>query len=141
MTNGNLVLKSCMFLTFIAVTIIMGCVDSAPETVNVDVYINDRIMEPNKIVLKQDDTLVISLFSDESGSIHIHGYDIRQKIDEGEIRKLELDTYATGTYKITFHVEGKDHSHQDHSNHENSSDDHETKIEEVGIGSLIVNPR
>ena len=134
-------LKSCVALTFIAATTIMVCVDSVPETVNIDVSIKDRIMEPNKIVLKQDDTLVISLFSDESGSIHIHGYDLRQKIDQDKIQKLELDTYATGAYKITFHVEGKDHLHQTHSNAENSSKDHETEIEELGIGSLIVNPR
>ena len=115
---------------------IIGCGGSEPETINIDASIEGRTMAPSEIVVNHDDRLVMNISSDEPGLIHIHGYDVEQEIKKGDILKLELDAYATGMYKIAFHIVDA----EDHSSHAHSADN-ETESKEIIIGSLKVNPK
>ena len=112
MNYGTLLLALCTIM------ITSSCTTSAPDIVELDVSITNKSMTPNEISVKQNDTLVMNISSDEDGSIHIHGYDIEKKVSKNTQQQLKLDTYAAGMYKIAFHVGADNHSHQEHHHSE-----------------------
>ena len=138
MKNFVAVVKLLPLLSAFTVLTILGCSSDAsiPMIVNIDVAIQERNMTPSEILVKEDDTLILKIVSDESGTLHIHGYRVEQRIEKDGETKLKLDTGATGQFNIAFHVGGSDPSNGDHQ-HQNN----EEEVEEVILGSLKVYPR
>ena len=93
-----------LLLALCTVIFASSCTTSAPEIVELDISITNKSMTPNEISVKQNDTLVMNISSDEDGSIHIHGYDIEKTISKNMAQQLKLDVYATGIYNIAFHL-------------------------------------
>tara|TARA_Y100000758_G_scaffold298357_1_gene259443 strand:- start:649 stop:1110 length:462 start_codon:yes stop_codon:yes gene_type:complete len=131
-----------------------ACSSHNPETINLDVSIKAETMIPNKIVLKHNDTLVMHLSSDQQGSLHIHGYDIKLEVTPKTEAQLILKSDATGMYKIAFHTytnnhnEEKDSSEEVLHDHEKTHADdleptkpNDSKDAELIIGYLEVHPR
>lgn len=107
-----------LLLALCTVIVTSSCTTSAPEIVELDISITNKSMTPNEISVKQNDTLVMNISSDEDGSIHIHGYDIEKKVSKNVKQQLKLDTYATGMYNIAFHIGTGTHSHEGHDHSE-----------------------
>lgn len=112
-----------------------------PKIVNMDVSIQNREMTPKNISVKEDDTLTLNIISDESGTIHIHGYLIEQKIEKNEETKLRFDTGATGQFNIAFHIGEADLSNGEHQHQNDGHSEGAEEVEEVILGSLKVYPR
>ena len=106
-----------------------------------DVSIQNREMTPKNISVKEDDTLTLNIISDESGTIHIHGYLIGQKIEKNEETKLRFDTDATGQFNIAFHIGEADLSNGEHQHQNDGHSEGAEEVEEVILGSLKVYPR
>lgn len=136
------------------VILAFACSAHNPETINLDVSIKAETMVPSKIVVKHNDTLVMHLSSDQQGSLHIHGYDIKVEVSPKTEAQLILKSDATGMYKIAFHPytghhnEEKDSSEEDLHDHEKTHEDdseptkhNNSKDEELIIGYLEVHPR
>ena len=137
-----------LLLALCTVIFASSCTTSAPEIVELDISITNKSMTPNEISVKQNDTLVMNISSDEDGSIHIHGYDIEKTISKNMAQQLKLDVYATGIYNIAFHIGEQPHSHQEHDHGEehkagetdNTHNGNGKEIQEIIIGSLKVTP-
>jgi heme/copper-type cytochrome/quinol oxidase subunit 2 len=136
------------------VILVSACSASKPETINLEVSIRAGTMIPNKIVVKHNDTLVMHLSSDQQGSLHIHGYDIKLEVTPKTESQLILKSDATGMYKIAFHTyashhsEGKESSKEVLHDHEKTraaysepTQPNSSKDEELIIGYLEIHPR
>ena len=133
---------------------VTACSTSTPQTINLDVSINNGNMVPNIIVVDHNDTLVMNLSSDQEGTIHIHGYDIKQAVSPKAKSQLILKSHATGKYRIAFHAntghndETTHSSGEAHHDHEETHSDHSEltesngpQHEELFIGHLEIHPR
>ena len=121
-----------------------GCENSTPQNIDVTVAIKDMKMAPNEINVNQNDTLVMAISSDTSGTLHIHGYDLTQILQKNAGSTLQFEASATGMFKIAFHKAESEDSHQAHSDQKSNDHDHnhrDHKMEEIILGSLKVNPR
>ena len=131
-----------------------ACSTSTPQTIDLDVSIKNYSMAPNTIIVEHNDTLVLNLSSDQEGTIHIHGYDMKQDVSPKTKSQLILKSHATGKYNIAFHpktahraetTESSGEAHEDHeehhSDHSQSTEEGHSKDDELIIGHLEVHPR
>ena len=109
---------------------------SEPEHRPFDLTIKDRKLDldPAVVKVKQDDTVTLSIRSDESGRFHLHGYDIEKDVGPDETTVMEFTANATGDFRITFHPGTAGEEREEEEQHEEEG-------EELPIGSLEVHPR
>jgi heme/copper-type cytochrome/quinol oxidase subunit 2 len=127
-----------IYLVTVIISIIgigYGCSGSGlSKAILLDVSIENRVMNPEDIVITHQDKVTINITSDKSGSIHIHGYNIEQVFEKGKQAKLEFQAYATGKFNIAFHGSGQQNDNLGGHSHDGGIH------EEFIIGSLTVNP-
>ena len=107
--------------------------------VNVDISISERTMTPKEISLTKHDTVVFTITCNESGSIHVHGYDIEQEFEMNMGTKMQFEADITGQFNIAFHPNKAGHSGKHDHGHEHES--HTNDTEETILGSVKVYPR
>ena len=98
-------------LMTIAATVLVllaGCAGGEPQDVEVAVTIRDDRMSPDTIQVKHGDTVTLKVDSDIPGALHLHGYDIEQGVQPGEVADFAFTADATGRYRIAFHKSGND---------------------------------
>ena len=121
---------------FLLTFLLYGCSTNNEEFTKKEFDISFKNMEliPDNINIEENSELYLNITSDIDGKLHIHGYDIEQKIEKNKISKITIKLNATGNFPIAFHIESN-HGEDDHHNTENAP--HKETI----IGNLIVNPR
>ena len=92
-----------------------ACGGGDPEELDVPVRIDDGVMDPGTIKVKQGDMVTLKIEANEGGEFHLHTYDIEMDFEA----KTETDFYfvadATGRFKITYHpVEEAEHNEEEH---------------------------
>jgi len=92
-------------------------------------------LDPGTIKVGQNDTVTLKIEADQSGSVHLHGYDLEQDVASGDIIDFVFLADASGRFRIAFHAAGVDH-HQTSGGHHEVADG-----EEVDVGFLEVQPR
>lgn len=112
----NKLFKRLLFLFVLSLALIVGSTLVAEERI-FDIQIKDRQVEgDNKLIrVTVGDELVLNWHSDESVSVHLHGYDIEQHIDAGVSAEMKFTAHATGRFPVTSHgFEGEhgNHGHQ-----------------------------
>lgn len=133
----KLLLSVCLFLALS----MWGCSaeDDNLATVNVDISISERTMTPKEISVAKHDTVVFTITCDESGLIHIHGYDIEQEFEKSMGTQMQFAADITGQFNIAFHPNKAGHSGKHDHGHEHES--HTNNTEETILGTLKVYPR
>ena len=78
-----------------------------------DITISNRSvqLEPNVIRVTQDTQVTLSWSSDETGSLHLHGYDIEFDVDPTQVETVTFLANATGRFPITSHGFGDEGGH------------------------------
>jgi hypothetical protein len=69
------------------------------------VVVQNRQVAPDKRVVRvqQGDTVILRLISDETVTLHLHGYEREQVVTAGVPAELTFQATATGRFPITAH--------------------------------------
>ena len=84
-----------------------ACAGGRPKAVEVPVKVELDSLTPETIRVKQGDTVTLKLDADDSGLLHLHGYDIAKEIGREGPVDLLFEATATGRFKITLHSLGQ----------------------------------
>ena len=84
-----------------------ACEGGIPAAVEVPVKVELDSLTPETIKVKQGDTVTLKLDADDSGLLHIHGYDIAKEVGQESPVDLLFEATATGRFKITLHSLGQ----------------------------------
>jgi hypothetical protein len=57
-----------------------------------------------RIQVGQGDTVTLRWHSDRPVTVHLHGYDIEQKIEVGEVAAMTFIAHATGRFPVEVHT-------------------------------------
>ena len=103
-------------LSFLVVglLIIAACSESAPETVEFNLDIRDRTLAQDSAVfrVKNGDTVVLFITSDEAGTIHLHGYDLEDELGQEGVTRMEFVANLEGRFAMAMHPNSAiGHSH------------------------------
>ena len=79
----------------------------------VEITIEHRKIKGDKNVFRvyQGEHIELLVVSDETVSLHIHGYDIEFKVDPEEPASVPFTAYATGRFPVSSHGWGGQHEH------------------------------
>ncbi|RMF91076.1 MAG: hypothetical protein D6736_05735 [Nitrospinota bacterium] len=85
-----------------------GCPGTGSEEQSFTINIRNRAVQGDMDVLrvKQGDRVTLWWMTDETVTIHLHGYDIEQVVKPGVSSVFTFQAYATGRYPITAHAFG-----------------------------------
>ncbi len=86
-----------------------ACASGGPKHVEVAVKLEETGMTPSVVRAKQGDTVTLKFQANETGNLHLHGYDIEKEVVFGGVTDLEFTATATGRFKITFHAHASGH--------------------------------
>ena len=103
-----------MALAAVGLLLIAACSGSAPETVEFNLDIRDRALDQESPVIrvKNGDTVVLFITSDEAGTIHLHGYDLEDELGEEGVTRMEFVANLEGRFAMAMHPgSGGGHSH------------------------------
>lgn len=127
-------------------SIIISCGTTESEDLAFDLVISDRKLNVEKIKARQGDNVTLNITSYETGTVHIHGYDLEENVQTEDVAKLFFEAHITGKFNIAFHPltehnEGTESvgKHALHQQDHDHKEDH--KENELIIGSLEVYPR
>ena len=106
----------------ILIASVLGCSNGdMPEDLEISLNIQNRTIDidPPVIKAKEGDSVTLLINADESGSVHLHGYNIEVNIDTSDIAKIAFDANATGSFALTFHPGSDPHSGE-HNKHQHT---------------------
>ena len=89
-----------MGLAAVGLMLIAACSGSAPETVEFNLDIRDRALDQESPVIrvKNGDTVVLLINSDEAGTIHLHGYDLEDELGSEGLTRMEFVANLEGRF-------------------------------------------
>jgi len=81
-------------------------VAAEPQDRQVDLTIEHRAieLESGVITVTQGDNVSMNFSADESGLVHLHGYDIEQSVGPERVTTIKFVADATGRYNFSFHA-------------------------------------
>lgn len=87
---------------------------TAADVKTIEIHISERqVTGENKVVrVSQGDELKLKWYTDESVTVHLHGYDIEQYIEAGQTTEMKFTAHATGRFPVTSH--GFENQHDVH---------------------------
>jgi len=99
-----LTLRRCILLLPIVVALSSSVGVQAAE-LTFDLKIEHEQVAPNMrlIRVKQGDLLKLRWGTDQSLTLHLHGYDIEQKVEAGVIAEMKFTARATGRFPVHLH--------------------------------------
>ena len=105
-------------LAAVGLLLIAACSGSAPETVEFNLDIRDRALDQESTVfrVKNGDTVVLLITSDEAGTLHLHGYDLEDELGEEGVTRIEFVADLEGRFAMAMHpssVGGHSHDETD----------------------------
>ena len=82
--------------------------EGSPQDRTFDVSIEGGEMSPEEISVDEGDTVTLRVSSDKPVELHMHGYDVEQKVEPGEKAELRFDADLTGRFEIEDHESEKE---------------------------------
>ena len=98
---------------------------------------NGKLQGEGTVKASQDKTVTFNINSDQTGTLHIHGYNIEKHIEANNNATFTMETSATGRFMIAFHSEITE-SATEHD-HDDKNQDHGDAVE-LELGYLEVVP-
>ncbi|PZC48889.1 MAG: hypothetical protein C1O27_000258 [Chloroflexi bacterium] len=81
-----------------------ACGGGDPESVSIDLEVRGRQLVGNDVLsAKKGDTVALNWTSDESVTIHLHGYNIEETVTPGETTTFAFTADAEGHFMIEAH--------------------------------------
>jgi hypothetical protein len=99
-----------------ALALALGTAAGAAEVTFVLRVENGRLPANMRLIrVKQNDVVKLRWSTDKPMSVHLHGYDIEQKIAPGTVSEMTFTARATGRFTIEPHLAGQSggHAHGD----------------------------
>lgn len=93
--------------------------------------------ESDTFVVKQGDGVTLNVSADIAGVFHVHGYDLRARVDANGNGEITFEAGATGSFVIALHPSDVG----DGSGHQASGGDHSDDGGDITIATLEVRPR
>ena len=93
--------------------------------------------ESDTFVAKQGDDVTLNVSADIAGVFHLHGYDLRARVDANGSGTISFEADATGSFVIALHPSEVG----DGSGHQASGGDHSDGGGDITIATLEVRPR
>ena len=105
-------------LAAVGLLLMAACSGSATESVEFNLDIRDRVLEQESSVfrVKNGDTVVLLITSDEAGTIHLHGYDLEDELGNEGVTRMEFVANLEGRFAMAMHpasVGGHSHDASD----------------------------
>ena len=98
--------------------------------------------EHKKLRVTQNDEITLQITTDEDGTFHIHGYDLKSVIKTGQTSEIKFKANATGKFDFEMHFGGHGHEHAVHDHGKSNKDvSHESESADVILGALEVLPK
>ena len=109
-----------MGMAGVGLLLVAACSGSAPETVEFNLDIRDRTLDQDSPVIrvKNGDTVVLLITSDEAGTLHLHGYDLEDELGEEGVTRMEFVANLEGRFAMAVHpasVGGHSHDNTESS--------------------------
>ena len=83
-----------------------------PPPIVLEVRNGKIVSDATVIKVVQGDQVEIVWTSDQTITLHLHGYDIETSVAAGQAMTMSFEAYATGRFPITSHGHGgQDHGH------------------------------
>ena len=114
----------------------VACGGGGPEELEIYAELANGQLNPGTIQVGQGDTVTLKFETEESGEIHLHGYNIERDLDPHGVVDFTFVADATGRFRITFHEASDEHGSHDASTVHSGSDTDEEK----DVGFLEVRP-
>lgn len=133
-------LATTLLLAALAVPLLLAaCQSNEPQDRDILLEIQDgALADPtDDLSINQDDTVTLTVTSDETVSFHLHGYDLEQQASPDAPAVIKFVANATGSFPFTIHVVGD----EDDDSHEEDEHNGEDEGVEVELGRLDVQPR
>ncbi len=86
-----------------------ACGGGGPEELEIPVQLDQGKLSPETIRVKRGDMVTLKIEAEETGGLHLHGYDIEKDVAAGEVVDFFFVADATGRFQITFHAGGGGH--------------------------------
>jgi hypothetical protein len=103
------------FLLAITIGWLMYIGSARAEELTFDLKVErGRVAQSMRLIrVKQGDVVRLRWSTDRAMDLHLHGYDIEQKIEPGIVSELTFTARATGRFEVGVHVpkRGGGHSH------------------------------
>ena len=104
-------------LVLVGLLVAAACGGSAPETVEFNLDIRERELDQEETVfrVKNGDTVVLLITSDEAGTLHLHGYDHEDDVGSEGVTRMEFVADIEGRFALALHpgVGAGGHTHDD----------------------------
>ena len=101
----------------------------------VEMTIQDRTLTPQTVTVTEGDSVHLKVATDEAGEFHIAGYELVTEMNSGGTTDIMFVADKAGRYAIELHPEGEGHMEME------GAMDHDATMEDIEIGSLVVNPQ
>ena len=103
-----------MVVALVGLLVVAACGSSAPEAREFNLDIRNRTLEQDSPVfrVKNGDTVVFLVTSDEAGSLHLHGYDHQDELGTEDVTRMEFGANLEGRFALALHpASAGAHSH------------------------------
>ena len=104
-------------ISLAALLVVAACGGSAPETVEFNLDIRERELDQEETVfrVKNGDTVVLLITTDEAGTLHVHGYDHEDELGTEGVTRMEFVADIEGRFALALHpgVGEGSHTHDD----------------------------
>ena len=132
-------------LVIVVLLVVTGCGGDKFSEIVFELNVEDQFLTdgPSTLKVKKNDLVSIVVSADANMSIHLHGYDLKQEIDNHHSGKFEFKADATGSFPLTIHLSGDhDDDKKEHDGHDSKENKHAHEAgEEIEIARLEVQPR
>ena len=100
-----------------------------------NVSISRRMLTPQKVVVMQDEEIIIRVSTDELGEFHVSGYEIKEPMVLDEITEVAFIADMAGRYNFELHPSEDGEGGTSGGEHKSEGG------EDIIIGAFIVNPK
>ena len=134
--------STSLFFASLFIIILLACTASITKTethsANLNIK-NGTLTEKITIKVNQKDTIIFNITSDQTGIVHLHGYNIQMPVKKDFPTTYTLEATTTGKFAIAFHF-SNDQSKNDNSHSSNHKDNDHEEITETHLGYLEIWP-
>ena len=101
--------RAPIYLGAAAVTLLVMGWPAVAELRSIDLAISDGQLPRDQrvIAVLQGDELTLRVTTDKPIEIHLHGYDIEEKLSPGAVVSIRFTTRATGRFPLEIHGNGR----------------------------------
>jgi hypothetical protein len=99
-------LHATLALCVLALLALAGPAQAEPRVVDLSIKKGELPKEQRTVTVRQGDDVTLRWATDQALTIHLHGYDLEQKLTPGTLASMRFAARATGRFAIEIHAHG-----------------------------------